>query len=52
MKLYVKVKNLIKLLVALKSLYTLKIFTKPFAESQNKLDWQKNIAITSIKDAV
>ena len=32
-------------------MYT-KIFTKPLAQSQNKLDWQKTIAITSINDAV
>ena len=51
-KLYVKFKNLIKLLAALKPLCTLKIFTKPFAQSQNKLNWQKTIAITSINDAV
>ena len=31
-----------KLLVALKSLCTLKIFTKPFAQSTNKVDWQRN----------
>ena len=41
-----------KLLVVLKSLCTLKMFTKPFVQSQNKLDWQKTIAITSINDAV
>ena len=51
-KLYVKFKNLIKLLAALKPLCTLKIFTKTFAQSQNKLNWQKTIAITSINDAV
>ena len=51
-KLYVKFKNLGKLLVALKWLCTLKIFTKPFAQSQNKLDWWKTIAINSINDAV
>ena len=30
----------------------IQIFKKPFAQSQNKLDWQKTIAITSISDAV
>ena len=35
---YVKFKNLMKLLVALKSLCTLIIFRKPFAQSQNRLD--------------
>ena len=51
-KLCVKFKNLIKLLATLRPLCTLKIFTKPFAQSQNKLNWQKTIAITSINDAV
>ena len=51
-KLYVKFKNLIQLLVALKSLCTLKVFTKPFPRSHKRLDWQKAIAITSMNDAV
>ena len=51
-KLYVKFKNLIKSLAALKTLCALKVFTKPFAQSQNKVDSQKTIAITSVIDAV
>ena len=29
----------------------MKVFTKPFAKSQNKLDWHKPIAITSTNAA-
>ena len=33
-------------------MYTKKnIITKPYAQSQSKLDWKKAVAITSINDA-